>query len=80
MFSPGNGGHFERASVLRLHHGGTAAGAVDDSRRHQRQIGVSVNLAGQKRHVVQIRDVTTDKGNKDLMLRINILPPRPCPK
>jgi mono/diheme cytochrome c family protein len=39
------------------------------------QIKLSVNLAGKFGTVFKTAKVTTDKGNKDLMLRINILPP-----
>jgi mono/diheme cytochrome c family protein len=40
-------------------------------------IKVSVNLAGKSGMVFKTVNVTTDKGRKDLMLRINMLPPPP---
>ena len=40
-------------------------------------IKVSVNLAGKSGMVFKSVSVSTDKGKKDLMLRINILPPPP---
>jgi mono/diheme cytochrome c family protein len=39
------------------------------------QIKLSVNLAGKFGTIFKTAKVTTDKGNKDLMLRITILPP-----
>ena len=40
----------------------------------------SVNLQGKAGTLFKSVNVTTDKGNKNLMLRINILPPPPMPE
>jgi mono/diheme cytochrome c family protein len=42
------------------------------------QINITVNLAGKSGTLFKTVNITTDKGNKTLMLRINILP-RPIP-
>jgi mono/diheme cytochrome c family protein len=39
------------------------------------QIGATVNLAGKSGTLIKTVNVSTDKGSKTLMLRINILPP-----
>ena len=44
------------------------------------QIKVSVNLAGKFGMLFKQVNVATDKGNKNLMLRIEILPPPPVPE
>lgn len=44
------------------------------------QIGLSVNLAGKAGTLFKTVKITTDKGQKDLILRINILPPPPMPE
>ncbi|HEY2328777.1 MAG TPA: DUF1573 domain-containing protein [Verrucomicrobiae bacterium] len=43
------------------------------------EIKLSVNLQGKTGTVFKSVNVSTDKGKKDLMLRINILPPPPMP-
>lgn len=43
------------------------------------QIGLSVNLAGKAGTLFKTVNITTDHGKKDLILRINILPPPPMP-
>ena len=44
------------------------------------QIKLSVNLAGKAGTLFKTVNIVTDKGNKNLMLRINILPPPPAPE
>ena len=44
------------------------------------QIKLTVNLQGKAGTLFKSVNVTTDKGNKNLMLRINILPPPPMPE
>jgi mono/diheme cytochrome c family protein len=44
------------------------------------QIKAKVNLAGKSGTLFKQINVTTDMGNKNLMLRINILPPPPMPE
>jgi len=39
------------------------------------EIKLSINLAGKSGTIIKTVAVTTDKGKKDLMLRVNILPP-----
>ena len=44
------------------------------------EIKLNVNLAGKMGTLFKTVNVVTDKGNKSLMLRINILPPPPAPE
>jgi cytochrome c553 len=44
------------------------------------QIKLSVNLAGKSGTLFKTVNVTTERGKKDLLLRINILPPPPAPE
>jgi|APCry1669191812_1035378.scaffolds.fasta_scaffold17571_2 cytochrome c553 len=44
------------------------------------QIKLSVNLQGKSGSLFKTVNVATDKGKKDLILRINILPPPPMPE
>ena len=44
------------------------------------EIKLSVNLAGKAGTLFKTVNIVTDKGNKNLMLRINILPPPPAPE
>jgi len=44
------------------------------------QIKIAVNLQGKAGMLFKSVNITTDKGRKDLMLRINILPPPPMPE
>ena len=61
---------------MRLHHRAIAAAAVDRfAAGTSGQIGFTVNLAGKSGTLFKTVNVSTDKGTKTLMLRINILPP-----
>ena len=61
--------------VLRLHHGTIAAVALDHSPGTNGQFGLTVNLAGRTGMQFKTVNVKTDKGFKQLILKINILPP-----
>ncbi len=60
---------------MRLHHAAFAAAAVDTSGWHERPDRLTVDVAGKSGTLFKTAKVSTDKGSKDLILRITILPP-----